>query len=125
VNDRMNNRRILIVDDEPAITEELSDYLREEGYEVATALDGKGGLKFLETFQPEVVLTDLKLPDMSGLEILATVRRSYPNIKVIVCTGYVDQQLIDEAERLERDAFIQKPFDLEFIRGEIDKLLSG
>lgn len=125
MNDRMNNRRILIVDDEPAITEELSDYLREEGYEVATALDGKGGLKFLETFQPEVVLTDLKLPDMSGLEILATVRRSYPNIKVIVCTGYVDQQLIDEAERLERDAFIQKPFDLEFIRGEIDKLLSG
>jgi len=119
----MSNRRILIVDDETAIAEELSDYLREEGYEVATALDGASGLKYLETFRPRVVVTDLKLPDISGLEILAQARQSYPDTKVIVCTGYVDQQLIDEAEKLNRDAFIQKPFDLEFIRAEIDKLL--
>jgi len=119
------SNRILVVDDEVAIIEELYDYLTEEGYEVRTALDGTTGLQLLKEFRPNVIVTDLKLPDISGLEILSTARESYPDVKVIVCTGYVDQDLIDDAERLGRDAFIQKPFDLEFIRSEIDKLLES
>ena len=118
-----DRHKVLIVDDEGAILEELDDYLTEEGYEVRTALDGARGLELLGEFLPKVVVTDLKLPDISGLEILARARQDYPDVKVIVCTGYVDQGLIDEAEKLKRDAFIQKPFDLEFIRSEIDKLL--
>ena len=76
------SNRILIIDDEPAIIEELSDYLTEEGYDVRTALDGAGGLQLLEEFRPKVVVTDLKLPDISGLEILARAREHYPDTKV-------------------------------------------
>lgn len=116
-------KKILVVDDETGIVDELKDYLIEEGYEVRTALDGAEGLSLLESFRPHLVITDLKLPDIPGLEILRMAREKFPEIKIIVSTGYVDQGLIDEAERLGRDAFIQKPFDLEFVKREIEKLI--
>ena len=116
-------QKILIIDDEQGIVEELEDYLEEEGYGVETALDGKRGLELLETFRPHLILTDLKLPDVSGIEILKKSREFFPDTRVIVCTGYVDQSLIDDAEASGRDAFIQKPFDLECVKTEIEKLI--
>jgi len=116
-------QKILIIDDEQGIVEELQDFLEDEGYWIETALDGKRGMELLDSFKPRLVVTDLKLPDFSGIDILKKCRTHYPDIKVIVCTGYVDQVLIDEAEALERDAFIQKPFDLEFMKKEIEKLI--
>jgi DNA-binding NtrC family response regulator len=118
-----NKRKVLVVDDEAGIVEELVSFLKDEGYEVRSALDGKEGLKILSVFDPEVIVTDLKLPDMSGLEILKKAKSDHPKTRVIVSTGYVDQTLIDKAEELGRDVFVQKPFDLEAIKYEIDRLL--
>lgn len=116
-------KKILIIDDEVGIVEELKDYLSEEGFNVQTAVDGKAGMELLESFGPDLVITDLKLPDISGIEILKKARTDYPHMRVVVSTGYVDQSLIDEAENFGRDSFIQKPFDLEAIRKEVDKLV--
>ena len=116
-------KKILIVDDEAGIVEEVKTYFEEEGYEVCAADTGKEGLEALEKFRPDIILLDMKLPDISGIQVLKICKEKYPAIKVIVITGYVDQQIIDEAERLGRDAFLQKPFNLERLQQEIDGLL--
>ena len=117
-------KKLLIIDDETGIVEEVKSYFEEEGYEVRTADTGKDGLAALEQYQPDLVLVDMKLPDMSGLIVLKACKAAYPTTKVIVNTGYVDQVMIDEAEKLGRDSFLQKPFNLEFLKNEIDRLLS-
>src|SRR4051812_33764646 len=106
-------KKILIVDDESGIVDEVKSFFEEEGFEVYTADTGKEGIDMLVRVQPDVVMIDMKLPDMSGLNVLKASKATCPNTKVIVNTGYVDQHVIDEAERLGRDAFLQKPFNLE------------
>lgn len=115
--------KLLIIDDEAGIIGEVRDFFTEEGFEVRTADSGKDGLKLIREFAPEILILDIKLPDISGLEVLKTCKEVSPSTKVIVVTGYVDQGIIDEAERLGRDAFLQKPFDLMLIVEEVERLL--
>ena len=117
-------RRILIVDDEMGIVEEVKSFFEEEGYEVHTADTAKEGIDAVTQLKPDLMILDMKLPDMSGLNVLRISKEVSPKTKVIVNTGYVDQQIIDEAERLGRDSFLQKPFNLERLRDEIDRLLA-
>ena len=117
--------KILIVDDEPGIVEEVSSFLVEEGYEVRTADTATDGIRVFKDFKPAVILLDMKLPDQPGIEVLRTVKQLSPSTKVIVNTGYVDQKMIDEAELLGRDAFLQKPFNLERLVEEIEGVLKG
>ena len=116
-------KKILIVDDETGIIEEVKSYFEEEGFQIYTADTGKEGIDWLQQVKPDLVILDMKLPDMSGLTVLRTCKDISPATKVIVNTGYVDQNIIDEAERLGRDAFLQKPFNLERLREEVDRLL--
>ena len=117
-------KKLLIVDDEAGIVEEIKDYFTEEGFEVHIADTGKEGIEQLADIKPDLLLLDMRLPDMSGVEVLKVVKRSSPRTKVIVNTGYVDQAVIDEAAKLGRDSFIQKPFNLEQLRYEVDRLLA-
>ena len=116
-------RKLLIIDDEAGIVEEVKSFFEEEGYEVSTADTGKDGIEALERFRPDIVLLDMKLPDVSGISVLRVCKANYPEMKVIVNTGYVDQAMFDEAEKIGRDSFLQKPFDLELLRNEVDRLL--
>ena len=118
-------RKLLIVDDETGITEEIKGYFEEEGYEVFTADTGKEGLDMLQQIKPDILLLDMKLPDISGLVVLRACKESLPHTKVIVNTGYVDQNIIDESERIGRDSFLQKPFNLERLQQEIERLMAG
>jgi len=117
--------KILIVDDEPGIVEEVSSFLAEEGYEIQTADTAGDGMRMFESFKPDLILLDMKLPDQPGMEILKLVKRVSPATKVIVNTGYVDQKMIDEAEALGRDAFLQKPFNLERLLDEVERVLKS
>ncbi len=118
-------KKLLIIDDESGIVEEVKAYFEEEGYEVHTADTGKDGIDLIVRVEPDVVLLDMKLPDISGIQVLRFSKEKYPRIKVIVNTGYVDQNVIDEAERLGRDAFLQKPFSLERLQQEINQVLGS
>ncbi len=115
--------RVLIVDDEAGIVQEIKEFLIEEGYEAYTADSAKTGLQIIEELKPDVVLVDVKLPDASGIDLLRACKEKSPHTKVIMVTGYVDQHIMDEAEALGRDAFLQKPFDLIRIVEEIRRLL--
>ena len=115
-------RKLLIVDDETGITDEVRSFFEEEGYRVYTADTAKEGIQLVTEIKPDVLLLDMKLPDMSGINVLQISKAISPATKVIVNTGYVDQSIIDEAEKLGRDAFLQKPFDLMVLKEEIEKL---
>ncbi len=115
--------KLLVVDDENGILEEVKGYFEEEGFQVFTADSGEEGIQILKREKPDVLLVDMKLPDMSGLLVLKVAKESSPLTKVIVNTGYVDQVMIDQAEELGRDVFLQKPFDLMSLKKEIEKLL--
>ena len=115
--------KLLVVDDENGILEEVQTFFEEEGYQVFVADSGEEGIQLLKREKPDVLLVDMKLPDMSGLLVLKVAKESSPLTKVIVNTGYVDQVLIDQAEELGRDVFLQKPFDLLCLKKEIERLL--
>ncbi len=117
-------KKILIVDDEAGIVQEIKEFLNEEGYEAYTADTAKAGIQLIEEIFPDVILIDVKLPDASGLEVLRACKEKSPKTKTIMVTGYVDQAVMDEAEKIGRDTFLQKPFDLVRITEEIEKLLN-
>jgi two-component system response regulator (stage 0 sporulation protein F) len=115
--------KLLVIDDENGILEEVKTYFEEEGFQVFIADNGEEGIQLLKRERPDVALVDMKLPDMSGLLILKIAKESRPLTKVIVNTGYVDQAIIDQAEELGRDVFLQKPFDLVCLKKEVERLL--
>ena len=115
--------KLLVVDDENGILEEVKSYFEEEGFQVFVADSGEEGIQILKREKPDILLVDMKLPDMSGLLVLKVAKESSPLTKVIVNTGYVDQALIDQAEELGRDVFLQKPFDLACLKREVESLL--
>ncbi len=121
--DMSAKNKILIVDDEVGIIDEIREFLTEEGYDVRTADTVKEGIKILEEFKPDVLIVDMKLPDASGIDVLRVCRAQLPNTKTMVVTGYVDQKVMDEAENLGRDMFLQKPFDLMTLIEQIQKFL--
>lgn len=82
--------RILIVDDEPSLCESLEMLLTEVGYEVSTAVDGFDALLRLKTFTPDVIISDLNMPQMSGFELLSVLRRRFPEIAVAAMSGAYD-----------------------------------
>lgn len=124
MHDRNLNRKLVIIDDEEGILYELSEFFRDEGFEVHSASDGTGGLALINKIKPDICLLDMKLPDISGLKVLKMIKESFPQIKVVVNTGYVDQALIDHATELKCDIFLHKPFDLLELRQKIDDLFA-
>ena len=116
---------LLIVDDEPGIVEEVKTFFEEEGYKVYAADSGEDGIEIIQKVKPHLLLIDIKLPDISGLRVIEVCKQVSPKTKIAVITGYVDQNLIDEAEKLGRDAFLSKPFDLETLKKEVERLLKG
>lgn len=116
---------LLIVDDEAGIVETVNEFFEEEGHRVYTADSGEDGMRMLEELKPDLLLLDMKLPDISGIRVLAKAKEVAPKTKTVVITGYVDQSIIDEAQKLGRDSFLQKPFDLLVLKNEIDRLLAA
>ncbi|HNV86577.1 MAG TPA: response regulator [Candidatus Omnitrophota bacterium] len=118
-------KKILIIDDEEGIVEEIEGFFRDEGYETYIAGTGQDGIAILKGKNPEIVLIDLKLPDISGLDVLKVAKDLNPSVCAIVNTGYVDQTMADQAEILGCDAFLLKPFDLGRLKQEVDRLSGG
>ena len=107
--------RILVVDDEPQVGEVLRDLLMEFGYVVEVAVRGTEALQIVPVFQPDAVLLDLQMPEMSGAEVLNHLRRDYPLLPVIMVTGNPDADVA--RDMLTRGAFdyIRKPFTFEVL----------
>ena len=101
--------KILVIDDEEANVRVLSMSLRADGYEVVTAYSGKEGLQVFEAEAPDVVLTDIKMPGMDGIEVLKAIKARRPEAEVIIITGHGDIDNAIEALQSGASDFINKP----------------
>jgi DNA-binding NtrC family response regulator len=115
----MARYRILLVDDEPAILKSLGDYFEKLGHEVFRADTGKSGLATFAAAKPDVTVLDLKLPDMSGLEVLGSMRAR--GATVLMLTGYGEVETAVEAMRLGAENFLTKPVDLKHLAATVEK----
>jgi CheY-like chemotaxis protein len=82
-----SKHRVLVVDDEPAIRESLAGFLNDAGYDISTAANGFDALLQLKRVTPDVIISDLNMPQMSGFEFLSVVRRRFPEISVVAVSG--------------------------------------
>jgi len=99
-----------VVDDEPALRKSIARILGARGYEVATADDGQAGLEALERSQPDVLLTDLLMPRMSGLDLLQKAKQRWPDLEVVIMTAFADVDTAVSAVKAGAYDFLTKPF---------------
>ncbi|MDF2728603.1 MAG: putative OmpR family two-component response regulator [Acidimicrobiia bacterium] len=104
-----NGQRILIVDDEPRILEVVATYLRRDGYQVETAVDGETARRGLTEFKPDLVVLDLMLPAVSGFEVLNDIRRD-GDVPVILLTARAEESDRVAGLELGADDYVVKPF---------------
>lgn len=116
--------RILVVDDEEALRTVLSTELSSEGYEVSTAADGSEAIDLVKDNTYDLVLLDIKMPNVDGFEVLKYVKGNKPDIKVIMLTGFADLKNAIESKRLGAEDFVSKPYDLVDLLTTIERVLS-
>jgi two-component system, NtrC family, response regulator AtoC len=119
----MNTHRILVVDDEKLVCWSLNEMLTEAGYIVETALSGTEARTRFDTFNPHVVLLDVRLPDASGIELLAEFKSCDTDVLVLMITAYADADSAVKALKTGADDYIGKPFNLDNIKHIIKQCL--
>lgn len=117
-------RSILVVDDEDALRIVLSAELNSEGYNVRTAADGMEALTELGKANFDLVLLDIKMPNMNGFEVLKVIKEKYSGTKVIMLTGFADLKNAIESKKLGAEDFVSKPYDLVDLLTTIDRVMS-
>lgn len=114
---------IIVVDDEQSLRQVLELVFREEGYAVRTAFNGVQALEMLEAEPADVILTDVRMPDMDGIELLRNVRERNPDVGVVLMTAHSSVETARDAFKLGADDFIEKPFDVEELKVIVAKTL--
>jgi two-component system response regulator GlrR len=104
--------QILVIDDEPSVADALRLILEDSGYEVTVAATARAGLELVRRRRFAVVVSDVRLPDATGLEVLAAVRRESPRCGVILITAQRTPSLLTEARSGGAFAVLEKPFSL-------------
>ncbi|MGE5380973.1 MAG: sigma-54-dependent transcriptional regulator, partial [Methylocystaceae bacterium] len=115
--------RILVIDDEENMRWALKKALTKDGYQVITASDAGQGLELIKKHQPDLVLSDVKMPGMDGMELLNTIRAENPELPVIMVTGFGSIELAVEAMKAGAADFILKPFDIETVKLSVQRAL--
>jgi CheY-like chemotaxis protein len=107
--------KILLVDDEREFVHTLSERLQARDMEAAVVYDGEEALSFVASDEPEVMVLDLKMPGIDGIEVLRRVKRSNPNVEVIILTGHGSKKEEESARELGAFAYLRKPVDIELL----------
>ena len=115
--------KILIVDDEQSYRQLLTLVFEEQGNTVRTAMNGRQALELLAAEPSDIIIADVKMPDMDGIEMLRAVRETLPDLGVILMTAFASVETAREAFKLGADDFIQKPFDVEELKLIVRKTL--
>ncbi len=116
-----DHKRILVLDDEEMIRDLLQETFQKRGYEVDVAVNGKESLRKLEKASYNLLITDLRLPDISGMEILSEVRKKYPEMGVIMITAYGSIRNAVNAMKEGAFDYIAKPFNLDEMEMVVEK----
>ncbi len=106
----MSKGKILVIDDEDIVRLSCSRSLVPQGYELKMAKNGPEGLKILEEETFDLVLTDLKMPNMDGIEVLGTIKERWPKTDVVIVTGYQTVETAVKAIKIGAFDYVEKPF---------------
>ena len=106
----MEKQKALVIDDEKVVLDSVKKILTEEGYDVDTNLSGREGLNQALAEQYDIVLTDIRMPDIGGMRVLRDIKRSKPSLPVVMITGYASVKSSVQAMKLGAADYIEKPF---------------
>jgi|SRR3989339_522431 len=124
-------KKILMIDDDQELCEEVSEILRDEGYEVKTASDGIKGKKLIQNNRCDLVMLDLKMPKLTGFELLEYIKCVKPDLKIIVLTGSPLKNILGQKEQEDKNesqilklanVVLNKPFDISVVLGKVKEL---
>src|ERR687893_2395269 len=115
--------KLLIVDDEQGMRQLLSIVFGREGHSVRVAENGRRALELLRQEPADLIVSDVKMPDMNGIELLRRVREFLPDVSVVMMTAFATVETAREAFKLGADDFIQKPFDVDELKLIVEKAL--
>ena len=107
--------RILVVDDEVDVCYALKEFLSLKEYDVETALDGPTALKKVQEINPHIVLLDIMMPGMGGIDVLKEIRNINPEIGIIMTTTVFDEKIAKSAMKIGAYDYITKPLDLNYL----------
>lgn len=116
-------KKVLLIDDDDSLNKVLTFQLGQMNFEVTSAYDGKAGLNFFKVDLFDIVITDLQLPDISGMELVKVFRRINKNVIIIIITAFGTIENAIEAVKLGADDYLTKPFSKESLRFVIEKVI--
>lgn len=116
--------KILVAEDEPLMLMAIEAKLKNDGFEVAGTSDGQEALKALDTFEPDLIITDILMPYTSGLELISIVKTTkYNSVPIIVLSAIGEEDTVMEAFQLGADDFLTKPFNPTELSVRVRRLL--
>ncbi len=116
--------KVLLVDDEKEFVESLSERMELRNLEPEIAYDGEQALQALKEGEPDVMVLDLRMPGIDGIEVLRRVKKSHPHVRVILLTGHGTDKDEEMAKRLGAYAYLKKPVDIDQLVGTLQKAWS-
>ena len=119
----MDKYRILVVDDELLIRDLLYDFFTTQDWDISIAEDGQKAIDYLKNKEYDIVLTDLKMPDMNGMDLTGRIRSLYGDLPVIIMTGYPSLDSALDALRYKVDDYIIKPFNVNHLFKVVKKVV--
>jgi len=117
----MKDFKLLLVDDEEEFVQALAERLKMRDLESDTVYDGDQAIHYVEDKEPDVMVLDLKMPGIDGIEVLKNVRKTYPNIQVIILTGHGTEKDEERARELGAFDYLEKPVDVDKLVDRIKK----
>lgn len=121
----MEKKKVLIVDDQPPVCQSVGRILRKGGCEVAEAFDGEAALAALEKERFDLVIADLMMPRLSGMELLRYVKQHHPEVEVVMITGYASIESAVEATKIGAAGYVPKPFTPQELTSVVEKALAN
>lgn len=116
--------RVLVIDDEEGMCWALEKALEEEGHQVFTATCGLAGMAIFKAQEIDLVLCDIKMPDISGLEVLEQIRKKNPSVPVVIMTGYSSLPIALEAIKKGANSYLTKPFHISHLKELVQKTIN-
>lgn len=117
--------KVLIVDDQYGIRILLKEVLQKEGYETFLAANGMQAVEIVSEQKPDLVLLDMKIPGMDGIELLRKMKEVDPEIRVLIMTAYGELDMLKEATNLGALTHFSKPFDINKVRNLVKEYIAG
>jgi len=117
---------VIVIDDDPTILKVLEGMLKRAGHTVRSAQNGMEGLRLFNERAPNLLITDIIMPEKDGMQIIAEIRRTARDIKIIAISGgadFIPDHYLDTAQLFGADHILKKPFNLEELTAAIDSLL--